>query len=167
MNFNQTSYGLQHGKYVAGMVADGEVNNSISKVNNSAQTLRYGRFVARDGDNGMMPLLATTTAANILGLVRYELNQAQGLTGNVAGIPPERTGSILTMGAAPVECITTAVSGTQVFVVVGDGTSDTNVGKVANAAGTGANTAVAFPGATFAEAATANSLVKISLKVGG
>lgn len=165
--FNQTAYTINHAKYIAGMVADGQVNNNISKVNVSAQTLQYGRFVARSGDTGMNPLVAATTAANILGVLRYELNRAQGLTGDVAGCPPDRDGTVITMGAVAVESITTAVAGAPVFVVVGDGTSSTNIGKVANAAGTGANTAIAFPGAIYAEAATAGQLVKITLKVGG
>lgn len=167
MNFNQSVYTLQHDKYVAGLVADSEVSNTISKVNASAQTLQYGRFVARSGDNSMMPIIATTTAGNILGALRYEVNRAYGQTGNVAGVPPERDGSVMTMGAIAIESVTTAVAGAPVFVVVGDGTSDTNIGKVANAAGTGANTAIALPGAIYAEAATAGKLVKITLKIGG
>ena len=165
--FNEGIYDINHAKYIAGMVADGEVNNNISKVNVSAQTLQYGRFVARSGDTGMNPLVGATTAANILGVLRYELNRAQGITGNVAGVPPDFDGTVLTMGAVAVESITTAVAGAPVFVVVGDGSNAANVGKVANAAGTGANTAIAFPGAIYAEAATAGGLVKITLKVGG
>lgn len=167
MNFNQGPYTIDHTRYVAGMVADGEVNNTISKVNDSAQVLQYGRFVARAGDNGMMPLVAATTAGNILGVLRYELNRAQGGQASVVGVPSDRDGSVLTMGAVAVETITVATSGSPVFVVVGDGTNDANVGKVANAAGTGANTAIALPGAVFTEAATANSLTKISIKIGG
>lgn len=167
MPFNQSAYTLYHAKYLAGMVADGEVNNNISKVNVSAQTLQYGRFVARFGDTGMNPLLSSTTVANILGVVRYELNRAQGLTGDVAGVPPDRDGTVLTMGAIAVESVTNAVAGAPVYVIVGDGSSDTNLGKVANVAGTAANTALAFPGAIYAEAAVAGQLVKITLKVGG
>lgn len=164
MNFNQTSYDLQHSKAVAGMVADGELNNTISKVNNSAQTLQYGRFVARDGNNGMNPLLPTTMAQDILGVLRYELNQAQGSTGAVAGVPPDRTGSVLTLGPIYVETIIDVSAGVPVYVVTGAGD---NTGKVSNTAGTGATAAVTFAGATFAESAKAGELVKISLKIGG
>lgn len=164
MNFNQAPYSIQHGKAVAGMVADGEVNNSISRLNQSAQTLQYGRFVARAGDANMAPLLPATTAENILGVLRYELNQAQGQTGNVAGVPPARTGSILTMGAVYVEAVVDVVGGTPVFVVNGAG-ADT--GKVSNVVGSGGTAAIAFPDAIFAESAKAGDLVKISLKIGG
>lgn len=163
MAFNQTPYTLQHAKAIAGMVADSEVNNSISKLNNSAQTLQYGRFVARDGDTRMMPLAADTTAANVLGVTRYELNRAQGITGDVAGVPPDRDGSILTMGAIYVESIVTAVAGAPAFAVVAQG-ADT--GKVSNAAGATTTLAVAVQG-IYAEAATAGQLAKISLRIGG
>lgn len=167
MAFNQTAYTINHQKWIAGMLADGEVNNNISKVNVSAQTLQYGRFVARAGDNGMNPLVAATTEANILGVLRYELNRAQGLTGDVAGCPPDRDGTVTTMGSIIVESITNAVAGAPVFAVVGNSTVDTNIGKAANAAGTGADTAVAVPNAIYAEAAVAGQLARISLKVGG
>lgn len=167
MNFNQSPYELQHGKYVAGMVADGELNNTVSKVNKSAQTIQYGRFVSRSGDDGVVPVSGTDNAGNIVGVVRYELNRAQGLNGDVTGVPVDRDGSILTMGAVAVESITNAVAGAPVFVVIGDGSNAANLGKVANVAGTAANTAVALPNAIYAEAATAGKLVKISIKVGG
>lgn len=162
-NFNQTSYTLQHAKAVAGMVADSEVNNTISKVNKSAQTLQYGRFVARAGDDGMNPLLATTTAADVLGVTRYEVNRAQGLTGDVVGVPVDRDGSVVTMGAIYVESIVNAVAGAPAFAVVAQGA---NTGKVSNAAGADATLAVAVQG-VYAEAATAGQLAKISLRIGG
>lgn len=162
-NFNQTSYTLQHAKAVAGMLADSEVNNNISKVNNSAQTIQYGRFVARDGDNGMLPLAAATTAANVLGVTRYELNRAQGLTGDVVGVPPDRDGTVVTMGAIYVESIVTAPAGAPAFAVVAQGA---NTGKVSNVAGADATLAVAVQG-VYAEAATAGQLAKISLRIGG
>lgn len=162
-NFNQTSYSLQHAKAVAGMVADSQVNNTISKVNKSAQVLQYGRFVARAGDDGMNPLLPATTANDILGVVRYELNRAQA-DGAVMGVPVDRDGAVLTMGTIWVESIGTVAAGSPVFVVVADGDDK---GKVAGAAGSGATLAVEFPGAIFAEAAVAGQLAKISLKVGG
>lgn len=165
--FNQTPYTINHDKWIAGMLIDGEVNNNISKVNMSAQTLQYGRFVARFGKDGMNPIVAATTAQNILGVVRYELNRAQGLTGDVAGVPPDRDGTVTTMGKIAVLSITNAVAGAPVFVVVGNSTVDTDIGKASNAAGTGAATAVAFPGATYAEDAVAGQLAAISLKVGG
>lgn len=167
MAFNQTPYTINHDKWIAGGLIDGEVNNNISKVNNSAQTLQYGRFVARDGNNGMLPIVAATTAANILGVVRYELNRAQGLTGDVAGVPPDRDGTVTTMGKIAVLSITNAAAGAPAFVVVGNSTVDTDIGKVANAAGTGAQTAIAYPNAVYAEAAVAGQLAAISLKVGG
>lgn len=163
-NFNQTSYSLQHAKAVAGMVADAQASNTISKVNKSAQTLQYGRFVARAGDDGMNPLLANSTATDVLGVLRYEVNRAQGVTGDVVGVPVDRDGAVLTMGTIWVESIGTVAAGSPVYAVVAQG-DDT--GKAAGAAGSGDTLAVAVTGAIFAEAAVAGQLAKVSLKVGG
>lgn len=161
-NFNQTSYTLQHAKAVAGMVADSEVNNTISKVNTTAAVIPYGRFVARDGDQGMKALLATSIAADVVGVTRYELNRAQA-DGTAMGVPVDRDGSVVTMGAIYVESIVTAVAGAPAFAVVAQGA---NTGKVSNAAGADATLAVAVQG-VYAEAATAGQLAKISLRIGG
>lgn len=162
--FNQTAYTINHDKAIAGMVADGEVNNTISKVNKSAQVLQYGRFVARAGDDGMNPLAADTTAANVLGVLRYEVNRAQGLQAAVAGVPSDRDGSVLTMGTVYVETIAAVTAGAPVFAVVAQ---NANTGKAAGAVGADATLAVAVTGATFAESAASGKLVKVSLKVGG
>lgn len=162
-NFNQTSYSLQHAKAVAGMVADAEASNTVSKVNTATATIPYGRFVARDGDQGMKPLAANSTAVDIVGVTRYELNRAYA-AGDVLGVPVDRDGSVLTMGAIYVESIGTVAAGSPVFAVVAQG-ADT--GKVAGAAGSAGTLAVAVTGAIFAEAATAGQLAKVSLKIGG
>lgn len=162
-NFNQTSYSLQHAKAVAGMVADSEVNNTISKVNKGTATIPFGRFVARSGDDGMIPLAAASTATDVLGVTRYELNRAYA-AGEVLGAPIDRDGAVLTMGTIYVESIGTVAAGSPVFAVVAQG-ADT--GKAAGAAGSAATLAVAVAGATFAEAAVAGQLAKVSLKVGG
>lgn len=160
--FNQTPYTINHAKGVPGMVADGEVNNTISKVNKSTATIPYGRFVARAGDDGMKPLAADTTSADLLGVLRYEVNRAQ--TGDVAGCPVDRDGSVLTMGAVYVETIAAVTAGAPVYAVVAQ---NANTGKAAAAEGAAETLAVAVPGATFAESGAAGTLVKVSLKVGG
>lgn len=162
-NFNQTSYSLQHAKAVAGMVADAEASNTVSKVNTTAAVIPYGRFVARDGDTGMKALLAASVATDVVGVTRYELNRAYTAT-EALGVPVDRDGSVLTMGAIWVESIGTVAAGSPVFAVVAQG-DDT--GKAAGAAGSGATLAVAVTGAIFAEAAVAGQLAKVSLKVGG
>lgn len=161
--FNQTSYDLKHAKAIAGMVADGEVSNTISKVNKTAALIPYGRFVARDGDDGMKALLAASTATDVVGITRYEVNRAHA-DGAAAGVPIDRDGSVVTMGAIWVESIVTAPAGAPAFAVVAQGA---NTGKVSNAAGADATLAVAVSGAIFAEAAVAGQLAKVSLKVGG
>lgn len=160
--FNQTEYTINHDKAIAGMVADGEVNNTISKVNKSTATIPYGRFVARAGDDGMNPLAATSVSADVLGVLRYETNRAQN--GTTAGCPVDRDGSVLTMGTVYVEALAAVTAGAPVYAVVAQ---NANTGKAAGAAGSADTLAVAVSGATFAEAGAAGKLVKVSLKVGG
>lgn len=161
-NFNQTSYTLQHAKAVAGMLADSEVNNNISKVNKDVAVIPYGRFVAREGSDGMKLIAADTLAQNVLGVTRYELNRAQ-TDGAVMGVPVDRDGTVVTMGAIYVETIATAVAGAPAFAVVAQGA---NTGKVSNAVGAAATLAVAVQG-VYAEHADVGQLAKISLRIGG
>lgn len=164
--FNQT-YEIDHAPLIAGMIAEGQVNNNVSKVNLSAQTVAFGRFVARMGDAGFMPLTNTSVLANIVGVVRYEVNRAF-MPDAFVGAPIDRDATIITMGAVAVETITTASNGDPVYVIVGDGTGDLqNVGKVANVIGAGPTLGVLLPDAKFIRSGAAGSIVVISMKVGG
>lgn len=165
--FNQT-YTLDHAPLLAGMIGEGQVNNNVSKVNKDTVTVPFGRFVARSGDDGFVRLTNASTAASIVGVVRYELNRAQMPAPDIAGAPIDRDATIITMGAPAVETITTVANGDPVYVVIGNGTGDlANVGKVSNAAGTGVTAAVALPDAKFIRSGAAGSIVLISMKVGG
>lgn len=164
--FNET-YSIDHAPLVAGMIAEGQVNNNASKVNMSAQTVAFGRFVARMGDAGFMPLTNTSVVADIVGVVRYELNRAF-MPDAFVGAPVDRDATIITMGAVAVETLTTVANGDPVYVIIGNGTGDLqNVGKVSNAAGTGVTTGVLLPDAKFIRGGAAGSIVVISMKVGG
>lgn len=164
--FNET-YRIDHAPLVAGMIAEGQVNNNVSKVNKSAQTVAFGRFVARMDDDGFMPLTDASELEDIVGVVRYELNRAF-MPDAFVGAPVDRDATIITMGAVAVETLTTVANGDPVYVIVGDGTGDLqNVGKVSNAAGTAAATGVLLPDAKFIRSGGAGSIVVISMKVGG
>ena len=163
--FNQT-YEIDHAPLIAGMVAEGQVNNNVSKVNNGAATVPFGRFVARQNDDGFVPLTSASVLANFIGVVRYEVNRAF-VPGAATGAPIERDATIITMGAVAVETITTAANGDPVYVVVGDGTALDDVGKVANVIGAGPTLGVLLPDAKFIRGGAADSTVVISMKVGG
>lgn len=160
-------YTLNHGDRYAGMVVDSQLNNSVSKLNTSAVTIPWGRFVARDGDNGFKPVTDTTTAANIVGVLRRELNRAYA-DGAAVGAPVDRDASILTVGTIYVETLGGVNAGDSVYAVIGaSGSAAANPGIANNAAGTGATTGVAVAGAKFIETTTAAGIAAVSLAIGG
>jgi hypothetical protein len=149
------------------MVVDAELNNSVSKLNKSSATVPWGVFVARDGDDGFKPVTDTTTAADIIGVLRRELNRAQ-VDGDTGGAPADYDASVLTMGTIYVPTLGAVTAGQDVYAVVGEsGTAAANPGIANNAAGTGATTGVKIAGAKFLETTTAAGLAAISLVIGG
>lgn len=160
-------YTLNHGDRYAGMVVDAQTNNSVSKLNKSGATIPWGRFVARDGDDSIAPVDDTTTAADIVGVLRRELNRAQ-VDGSTGGAPDDRDASVLTVGTIYVETLGAVTAGQDVYAVIGaDGTPAAKPGIANNAAGTTATTGVKVPGAKFVETTSAAGLAAISLVIGG
>lgn len=158
-------YTLNHGDRYAGMVADSQLNNSVSKLNGSGAVVPWGRFVARDGATKFKPVADTTTAANIIGVLRRELNRAQD---GAVGAPADRDASILTTGTIYVETLGAVTAGGAVYAVIGaSGTPAAKPGIASAVAGTGATTAVAIPGAKFLETTTGAAVVAVSLVIGG
>src|SRR5690606_10025486 len=79
-------YTLNHGDRYAGMVVDAQTSNSVSKLNKSGATVPWGVFVARDGDDGFTTVGTGATAADIIGVLRREINRAQA-DGAASGAP--------------------------------------------------------------------------------
>jgi len=160
-------YTLNHGDRYAGMVVNAELNNSVSKINTSDAVIPWGIFVARDGADGMALVTDTTTAADIIGVLRRELNRAQA-DGDAAGAPADRDATVLTAGTIYVTTLGAVTAGQDVYAVIGaSGTPAANPGIANNAAGTGATTGVKVTGAKFIETTTAAGLAAVSLVIGG
>lgn len=160
-------YTLNHGDRYAGMVVNAELNNSVSKLNKSGAVVPWGVFVARDGDDGFAPVDDTTTAAQIIGVLRRELNRAQ-VDGATGGAPDDRDAAILTAGTIYVPTLGAVTAGQAVYAVIGtDVAPAANPGVANNAAGTGATTGVQITGAKFIETTTGPGLAAVSLVIGG
>lgn len=163
-------YTLNHGDRYAGMVVDAQVNNSVSKLNGTGAVIPWGRFVARDGATKFKAVGIGTTAADIIGVLRRELNRAQA-DGDADGAPDERDATILTTGTIYMQTLGAVTAGGAVYAVVGaSGEPDTpaaNPGIASAAAGSGATTAVAITGAKFLETTSAAGVVAVSLVIGG
>ena len=158
----QTTYGIEHGAAYAGMVADLQLCNTVSKVNKGASTIAYGLGLVTDGETGAKVPVPASTAAQFVGVAQYELNRAQA-DGADAGIPVDRDGSIVTHGVVWVEVLDTVAKDAPVYLRVGA----TSPGKFSGIVGTGATLGVLIAGAKFLTGGDAGDLVKISLGIGG
>lgn len=160
-------YTLNHGDRYVGMVVDTQLSNTVSKLNTSSAAVPFGRFVARDGANGFKPVADTTTAANVIGVLRRELNRAHE-DGATAGAPVGRDASILTAGTIYVETLAAVNAGDPVYAVIGTSAAPAvKPGIASKAAGTAATTGVAIAGAKFIETTAGAGIAAVSLVIGG
>lgn len=162
MGIVAASYSINHGKAFAGMIADGQLANIISKLNTGAAVIPYGKAVFRDGVAGAKAGTAASTAEDFVGFAVRELNRSYVDTAGFGALPAKDF-SVLTTGPIWVVAAEAVVAGKPVFVRVGA----TGTGNVAAAEGAAATLAVAIPGAKFVSTAAAGELVQLSLVVGG
>ena len=162
MAITATSYGLNHDAAFTGMVADGQVANIVSKINDDTATVAYGKGVVRSGEKGFKAAVATSTANDFVGVLVRELNRSYA-DGATFGAPVDRPASVLTAGVIWVTVAEAVAVGDAAFLRVGT----TQTGDFAKTAGESATLSVAIPGAKFLTAATAGGLAKLSLVVGG
>lgn len=162
MAITATSYGLNHDAAFTGMVADGQVANIVSKINDDTVTVAYGKGVVRSGEKGFKAATADSTAGNFVGVLVRELNRAYA-DGATFGAPIDRPASVLTAGVIWVTVAEDVAVGDAAFLRVGTD----NTGDFAKAVGSEATASVAIPGAKFLTAATAGGLAELSLVVGG
>ncbi len=160
----QTTYSTKHGAAYAGLLADQQLSNTVSKLNKSTTvTIPFGYGVVTDGDNGAKLPVAASTAAQFIGVARYELNRAY-TAGQTLGAVPQKDFSVVTRGVIWVTAADNVSKDDPVYVIVGDGT---NQGKFSNAAGTGATAAVAVANAKWLDTVSSGALARISLSIGG
>lgn len=162
MAITATSYGLNHDAAFTGMVADGQVANIVSKINDDTVTVAYGKGVVRSGEKGFKAATSGSTANDFVGVLVRELNRSYA-DGATFGAPVDRPASVLTAGVIWVTVAEDVAVGDAAFLRVGA----TQTGNFAKAAGSAATLSVAIPGAKFLTAATAGGLAKLSLVVGG
>lgn len=162
MAITATSYGLNHDAAFTGMVADGQVANIVSKINDDTATVAYGKGVVRNGEKGFKAATAESTANQFVGVLVRELNRSYA-DGATFGAPIDRPASVLTAGVIWVTVAEAVAVGDAAYLRVGA----TQTGDFAKAAGSEATLSVAIPGAKFLTAATAGGLAKLSLVVGG
>lgn len=150
-------YTLNHGKAYAGMVADGELNNTVTRLNKTGAPIGFGLFVsAGDEFDRMQP---ATADARIIGVTRRELNHVTQTDGTYA-IQDGMDGGVLTVGSIWVQAADEFEVGDQVAVEL---TAGADLGKAKKAAAP----EDALEGATVVGYDADAELVQISLKIGG
>jgi hypothetical protein len=156
----QTTYSIDHNAAYAGMVADMQLLNSTSRINNSGAVIAYGKGVVTESgtDNGVELPGSGSVLADVNGVVMYELDRDQA-DGAVAGIHDGRDGTIITQGKVWVTVLDTVVKDEPVFLRVGA----TDTGDFTNVAGSGATLSIELTGSKYLTGATAGNLALISL----
>lgn len=155
-------YTINHAAALAGMVADGQLCNTVSKLNKSTTVeIPWGSGVVADGEDGAKLPVPASTAAQFKGVVKYELNRAH--TSNSGGAIPLYDMTLVTVGTIWVRVLDTVAVDAPVYLRVGA----TDAGDFSGIAGTGATAGVLIPNAKFLTGGDAGDLVKISLVVGG
>lgn len=156
---------INHLPAYAGMPADAEIYNHVSKLNTMASNIPYGYGVVSSGDDGAALPTSTSTAANFVGVVVRELNRAYAQN-ETFGAPVDRDMTVRTAGPIWVTARVAVTKDQPVYLVIGDGTG-ANQGQFSNVAGTGPTAAVLIPNAKWVSSAGAGALAKISLVIGG
>lgn len=157
-----TAYGLNHGPAWAGMVADGQLDNAVSKLNNDTVTIPYGKGVVADGETGAKLPTSASVAGDFVGVALRELNRSY-TAADTFGAVMDKDFSVLTVGTIWVTVAEAVVARDPVFLRVGA----TQLGDFCKSAGSAATLSVQIPNAKFLTAASAGGLAKISIVVGG
>lgn len=152
---------IDHGVAYAGQVADLQLRNKISKLNQTGASIAYGKgLVTEDEQSAQLPVPAST-AAEFNGVLVYELNRAR--QDGETGAPDGYDMTLLTEGVIWVTVLDTVAKDDPAYLRVGA----TGAGDFSGIVGTGATLGVALPGAKFLTAGDAGDLVKLSLGLGG
>lgn len=152
---------IDHGVAYAGMVADRQLCNTVSKLNKGTVGIAYGKGVVTDGEDGAKLPVSASTAAQFNGVVKYELNRAR--TAAETGATAKYDMTVITEGVVWVTVLDTVAKDAPVYLRVGA----TGAGDFSGIVGAAGTLGVLLPNAKFLTGGDAGKLVKISLGLGG
>ena len=159
---DKTSYTLNHARAYEGQIADLQLTNRIAKTNATSDIIPFGTVVVRDGAKKAKPPESGSTGADIIGVVIRERGNVTA-DSQVMGAVPNKEFGCMTMGTIYLKTLEDVSAGDAVYARTGA----TGTGHVCKSAGADATLSVAYPNAFFAEDALADSIVKISVNLGG
>lgn len=150
----QSSYASEYGKGFAGMIANGETSNRISRTIEDAAGVGFGKAVFRgSGDHGV----TGTPSASLIGITiaNYASPPVQSTGVQADSYPQYATAGILTQGVIWVVAGADVTDGAAVYV--GDGDPLTAGAFTDDATGN-----VALTGWVFEDTVSSGSLVRIA-----
>lgn len=154
---------IDHGFAYAGMVADLQLCNSVSRLNKSGVNIPYGKGMVSDGEDAARLPDNSTVAGEFNGVLKYELNRAK-LDSALDGATPDFDMTVVTQGPIWVNVLDTVAKDAAVYLRTGV----TDRGDFSGVAvASGVTETVLLPGVKFLTGGTAGQLVKISLGLGG
>lgn len=152
---------LVHDKAYAGMVADLQLANRVSRFNATSAVIPFGTAVQADTDAGSMKPIASGGTA--IGVLVRELVDVTN-PGSEQGVNVGKTGTVLTDGVIWVKAYEAVTVGGNVFAGVGA----TVKGYFCADVGSEYTEAVQITGAKYLDAASAKGdLVRIKITIGG
>lgn len=152
---------IDHGLAYAGQVSSLQLCNTVSKLNKGTSGIAFGKGVVTDGEDGAKLPTSASTASQFVGVVKYELNRAR--TSTESGAVAKYDMTVVTTGEIWVTVLDTVAKDAPVYLRVGA----TGTGDFSGVVGTDATLGVLVPNAKFTTGGAADSLVKISLGLGG
>lgn len=155
-------YTINHNAAYAGMVADGQLCNTISRLNKGTANILFGKGLVSDGDDGAKLPTATSAANEFNGVLKYELNRAH-TDAAPEGALPKYDMTLVNTGVIWVTVLDDVDKDDAVYLRVGA----TGTGDFSGIVGAAATLGVLLPRAKFVSSAAAGTLVKISLGLGG
>ncbi len=158
----QTTYTIDHAEAYAGMKADQQLNNTVSKLNKGATNILFGKAIVSDGENGGKVAVGASVAKDFNGVAMRELNRAIA-DGDALGAVAGHDFTVITHGVVWVTVLDTVVKDDPVYMRVGA----TSIGDFSGIVGTGVTLGVILPDVKFITGGDAGDLVKISIGLGG
>ncbi len=158
----QTTYSIDHAQAYAGMKADQQINNTVSRLNKGATNIVFGKAIVSDGEDGGKLPTGASVAADFNGVAMRELNRALA-DGDLLGAIAGKDFTVITHGVVWVVVLDTVAKDAPVYMRIGA----TGLGDFSGVVGAGITAGILLPNVKFITGGVNGDLVQISIGVGG
>ena len=160
----QTSYDVYHAEKYAGQVNQLNPFDTVSRFNDSGDSIGFGYGVVTDGESGAALPDENATALTFAGVAMREMNRAF-TDDETFGAKDQNDFTVVTEGRVAVVAGATVAKDDPVYLIVGDGTaSNTLLGKFSNVIGADETLGVLISTAKFEEAGVLDAATYVKFK---